>query len=244
MVFGIATGCFWHLGLQELEILRFLKQFEVDAVELVFAFPQELFDFAPTRADMLFLRSKKYVSIHAPFHETEYKNNPETRKIILALDSLAGKVGARNVVFHDDCIKDFCVFDSANFLPLIENLAFKKGVERIVSVRQTEDFLLAHKNFGFCLDIGDALVEGINPKDFLQLEKKIVEMHVHFPIMENCELKLHGSPSKTQKKFLELAKPVLSLSVPKIFEATDFFSKDKKAVEKELELAKSLACKN
>lgn len=244
MVFGIATGCFWHLGLQELEILRFLKQFDVDAVELVFAFPQELFDFAPARADMLFLRSKKYVSLHAPFHETEYKNNSETRKIISALDSLAQKVGAKNIVFHDDCIKDFSVFDNANFVPLMENLTFKKGVERIVSVRQTEDFLSAHKNFGFCFDVGNALVARINPKDFLKLGSKIAEMHIHFPQMGNGALKPHGSPSKTEKIFLELAKPVLSLDVPLIFEATDFFSKDREAVEKEIELAKSLARKN
>jgi len=241
MVLGIATGCFWQVGEEEIEILRFLKQLGgIDAIELVFAFPQELFDFRQTREDTAFLRSKKYVSIHAPFHEVEYGKGAETKKMISTLDSLVLKIGAKHIVFHSDCIKDFSVFDNVNFVPLVENLDSKEGVKRIIMVRQVEDFLQGHKNFGFCLDIGDAMLEGINPKDFLQFRERLAEIHIHFPQGFEGKMKPHGSPSKADKKFLELAKPALSAGFPIIFEATDFFSFDKGAVEKELEIVKSL----
>ena len=239
MILGISTGCCFDLGLTRIESLRFLKQFEIDAIELMFAKPQDIFDFKPTREDIAFLRSKKYVSFHAPFIDADYKNNAETKKIFSGLDSLALKVNARNIVFHVNCIKDFSLFENVDFFPLVENLNFREDAERLVTVKHFQDFFSVHKKFGFCLDIGHSFKQGIAPTEFLGLGEKLKQAHIHFLHLKKGELKPHGLPSKTEQKFLESARPILSLGIPLIIEA-DFCPEDKDFIPTEIKLLREL----
>ena len=245
MILGISTGCFWQSGLPEIKILRFLRRLpELDAIELVFAFPEELFDFRPKREDIAFLHSKKHVSLHAPFNEVEYKNNAKSKRLLAALNSLALKCEAENVVFHAHTIKDFSLFEGIDFSPLAENLVSKKGTDRLVSVQQCKDFLSSHENFGFCFDLGDSLAEKIKPKDFFALKNRLKEAHIHFPAIEKGKLKPHCLPSKTGKKFLDEVKAVPFPNVPLILEGY-FPSAEQGIAAKEIELFKTLMdCKS
>lgn len=240
MILGISTGCCYDLGLTRIDAMRFLKQFDIDAIELMFAFPKDLFDFKLSREDIAFLRSKKYVSLHAPFKEVEYENNAKAKELLSALNSLALKVNARNVVFHANCIKDFSILGQSDFTPLIENLNFRADAERLYSVKQLQDFLSAHENFGFCLDFGHALKESICPKEFLVLGNRLKQVHLHFLREKKGEIKPHGAPSKTEKRFLQQAEPFLSLNIPIIIE-WDFLPSEQHLIAKEIELLHTVA---
>lgn len=244
MILGVSTGSCFNLGLERIEALRFLKQFNINAVELMFASADDVFDFHPQREDVVFVRSKKYVSLHAPFIKFDYCDNAESKNVLRSLNEIALKFGAEHVVFHEHHIKDYSLFNNLDFVPLVENLnsASKKkdGRNRICTVNQVQDFLLAHKNFGFCLDLAHALLESIEPKDFLVLGNRIKQCHLHFPKIKNGERKPHGAPSVAEKNFLLQVKPFLVSDFPLLAE-WDFEKGKEQEIASELELLKNIS---
>jgi len=225
-------------------MLRFCRQFDADAIELTFAFPQDVFDFSPSQEDIAFLRSKKYVSLHAPFKGVAYGNDSETKRLLSALNSLSLAVGAKNIVFHDNVINDFSHFSGLDFTPLIENLGVKSTTSKTISAKQVSEFLSAHKDFDFCFDVCYVFSHSAEPKDFLVFGKRLKQVHLHFPHASNLEFSKHSLPSKAEKTLLEKTKPVFSLNVPLILEAYNFDSNDADSivieVKKELDFLRSL----
>ena len=71
----ISTGSFYLLMNDRNEIIRKIKEFSPDGIELLFAHPQYLFDFVISEENLNYLKSLKFISIHAPCKEITYDSS-------------------------------------------------------------------------------------------------------------------------------------------------------------------------
>jgi len=96
-----------------------------DGIELCFADSQYLIDFKITEENLAYLRTLKYVSIHAPWLGIRYGDNERTFIVFQKINNLYHEAGAKNVVFHADFIDSFGAFENCDFTVSIENNDWK-----------------------------------------------------------------------------------------------------------------------
>lgn len=233
MVVAISTGCCHDLKLNRLESIHFLEKYPIDGVELLFACPEELINFELDEKALNFIKHCKFVSIHMPFENVTYDKNQETQRLLGKAITLAKQINAQYLVFHPLTIKDFDSIQSNSVQVCIENMNKKEnGYKTVEEIKNT---LEKHPFLGVVLDLAHALGNNITPSDFLEIENKIKEIHVSGQWIKKEQLKEHGFLAEGTKEQLELVKPILKLTIPKIIEA-DFYPNKVPLIEKEIQL--------
>jgi len=71
----ISTGFVYKISGDMNEKIRLLRQFSADGIELNFAFSRDLINFRITPDNLEYLKDKR-VTIHAPWKDITYGNNP------------------------------------------------------------------------------------------------------------------------------------------------------------------------
>jgi hypothetical protein len=172
---GIATGNLVRVkestDLRDInDILDFVRTLDVQAVEVTYAYPEELdVEISPT--NLAFLRGLKYKSIHAPFKYV-FEDTPQTAAIVQKIKKLYDAIHADYVIMHPSKIKDMSIIKSLN--ALFENLEIGKGW----TYNELKPFFQKHQ-YGLCLDTTHAMSIDDNELDrLLTFGDRIKEVHL------------------------------------------------------------------
>jgi endonuclease IV len=232
MVVGISVGSYYDLKLSYSDSIKFIKNYPVDGIELLFATPKNLLDFEFEKEDLEFINSLKFKSIHMPFYEVEYKKDESTKLLIEKASLVASQINADYLVFHPNNVKDYLVLDR-NFKNCIENLNSKernKGFQTVNQIKQ----ILEENELGLIVDTCHSLEMNINPKDFLELKDKICGLHLAVQWKQGERIRTHGFLQENLAQ-LEQIKPLLKIDVPKIIEV-DIYPEKIPLVQKDINL--------
>ncbi len=242
----ISSGCCLDLGLNVLQSVHFLENYrgQIDGVELVFAYPNELLELEFDDKAFGFLGSLRYNSIHMPFKEVSYENDKETRRLIEKAGIICKDVKCVNAVFHPQCIQNYELIESMGFPASIENLDKKPGYEGFQTSEEIKAILDLHPRLGLCVDTAHAKSNNLDPRDFLLLNKRISSVHINTQWVRKSDnvQKEHGflvEIMEEDKKQFKQNTPFIKLPVPKIMEA-DFYPEKVSLIEKEIQLLKQL----
>ena len=135
-----------------IDVIRFIEEQGVNALELSFRTSDSLLKFKLTEEVIDLLGSFEYFSIHAPFIFSEnsiYQDDEFTRGIVLKLREFSDKLPVKGIVFHPINVNDFGFLDGLDLPMLIENMDIRKD-----SFRNVEDIkkLKEKYEFGFVLE--------------------------------------------------------------------------------------------
>jgi endonuclease IV len=239
MAVYISTGSCFNLGLNRIESIEFVGNYQVNGLELMLAYPQELLDFKLNKNDKAtaILKRFEWVSIHMPSMNVTYDNNQETKKLLAKGIELGKQINAKNLVFHPHTIKDFNILKNSSIQMSIENMDKNKNAYKTLA--EIKNTLEKYPYLGFVLDINHVLGNNLNPSDFLEIKDRITEIHVSGLWMKKGILKEHGLLAEGTKEQLEKVKPILELNKPKIIES-DFYPEKIPLIEKEIQLIKDI----
>lgn len=174
---SISTGLVYMLTQDRNDMIQRLRKFSPGGIELSFAYPQLLLDFKISQENLKYLKTLKFNSIHPPWKDIVYGNNPLTKEVLERIQDLYIKIGARNVVFHKDIKDDFGILKDFNFTVSIENDDWKKGLNTPL---QIEEELKQNPNLKFTFDFAHALTTSKDDiKVYLtKFKDRIMQVHI------------------------------------------------------------------
>ena len=175
---GFSTGSLYKLNISMDEKIALLHSLGMEAIELSFEAPKELFGYRPSIETQSLLKNFRYISIHAPWKRVGYSSGPKTEKLLHQLSYLCSKMHVKGIVLHPDIILDFQNISKANFPFLMENLAKKKYSDNLKHFEALKE----NYEFGFALDIQSAYLKDSSMKLAEELFKvmggKLRQFHV------------------------------------------------------------------
>jgi hypothetical protein len=184
---SISTGLVYRLTEDRNNMIQRLRKYSPEGIELSFAYPKLLIDFTISLENLEYLRTLKFNSVHAPWKDIVYGNNPLAKQVLEKIQDLYNKIGARNVVFHKGIKDDFSILRNFNFNASIENDDWKKGLNTVLQIEQE---LKQNPNLKFTFDFAHALTVSDNDiKVYLtRFQDRIIQVHLS---MLNKELEDH-----------------------------------------------------
>jgi sugar phosphate isomerase/epimerase len=239
MPITISTGSCYDLKLKGNDAIRFILDYDIDGIELCFAYQNDLMEFELDEDLKKRLTEKKFNSIHMPWIDFEYENNSKTIKILEKTNKLAKQVNARYVVFHPSSIKDFKVLNQLKTQVAIENLhRDDKQYSTFESIKET---LGKYSFLKLVFDTNHAFITQNNFDDYLTLKDDIIGIHAcsQWIRKKDNKEKAHGFIQEADEKQLELYTPFFKLGKPIMIEA-DFYPEKKELIEKEIKLLRKL----
>jgi sugar phosphate isomerase/epimerase len=226
---GFATGNIYRLAqnANRAILLDFVKQLGVEAVELTFATKQDLEQTVIKANTVKWLRSLRYVSIHAPFRLMR-NSKAEVVDQLDMINRLYMLINARNVIIHPNELPEQKILKRYNMRFSTENLPKKKHF----TIQRLERILRHYQNLGMCLDVSHAYLWSKHETAELvrHFSKRITEVH----ISGTYRNKDHTSLRKVTKDFIDSIKPIRTLNVPFLFEG-DVDTSSKKYFASELD---------
>ena len=219
-----ATGCFYLWSDDQNEQINLTKGFDLDGVELTFAYVKEVKNFSLSGENEAYLKSLEWNSIHAPFKYT-FGKNKESERILERFQDLYKKVNAKNFVVHPDRIEDFSQVLGKGMDVSTENLV---GYE----IGELEKILDKHPDLGLVLDVTHSAANSpTQVREIYELfHDRITEIHCSSYLYGKRHQFLH----KADKRFLNEIRVIKSLDVPLVIELN--LSKDvtKNLIKKEV----------
>ncbi|MBR9691930.1 hypothetical protein GOV06_04030 [Candidatus Woesearchaeota archaeon] len=110
-----SSGCLYKFSKRDnyhehLKVCQQLKN--IDGVELQFVNVEKVMKFKFTKKELNFLRKLRFNTIHAPLHLKEgvhmkWYNNKKCKGILKKVHEMYDQIGACNIVFHPNQVKDF-----------------------------------------------------------------------------------------------------------------------------------------
>lgn len=210
-VISFALGSIWRWKRNRADLIRYIRKLDVDGVEVTLGFKHELVSFVSSlsESDRDWLRSLRYVSIHAPFNLADkLQDEKEVIGQLVLIEKLYKEINAQNVIIHPDALPRPDLLDRCKFNVSTENLEpFKK-----ISTKDLEMIFKKYPKIGLCLDVAHAYFFGKHET------KKLVETfgdkitQIHFS--GNYKLKDHRSLRKVSKDFLSSIRPIKNLTAP------------------------------
>jgi len=229
---SISTGLVYRLTEDFNERIDMLKKFQPDGVEINFAHPQYVLDFKLSPTNEKFLKSLKFVTIHAPWREISWGKDDLSLAVLKALNELYLKIGAKNINFHVP-ITDFNQLTKYDFQASIENDDYKAATPA-KSVDELDDILKNNDKLKFVFDFAHALTvypEEI-PRFLSELGDKICAIHISYL---DKKMKDHGFLSQqNDRKLDELTKLVVASGKPLIIESVASNKTEVELVRQEL----------
>lgn len=173
----ISTGCLYRISNDKNERLKIIRKFNPQGVELCFADPKYLLSFEISPENLYYLKSLEYVSIHSP-GKIKYGKNVQSGEVLQKIEGLYNQVGAKNVVFHKECVDDLDEITNYYFTASIENNDCSKKEAK--TVEEIEEILGSHPKLKFIFDFAHALsVDSAAIPVFIEkFRDKLIQSHV------------------------------------------------------------------
>lgn len=175
----VSTGTVYKISEDMNEKIRLIGQFGQDGIELNFAFARDLLAFEATTASLSHLKNRR-VTIHAPWKDITYGENPHCRQTLDAMQKLYNQINASLVNVHFVEGQDLGVFSNYQMKVTIENEDWRKETSQ--TPEQIEALLKQYPKFGFTFDFAHAY--SISPElaaDFLKkLKEKMTQVHLAY----------------------------------------------------------------
>ena len=177
---GLTTGAVhsWTDNLEEQ--LAIMRRVGMQAIEIIFPHPQSLDEEISNQAET-WVRTRSYVSIHAPFYEDStrtpmvYDHDERTRKTIARLESWQRRLGAKAIVLHQDLVKDWSLLNASALRLALENLP----QDQAVSIEAIKEVMKNQKPKSIVLDTAHALTYNDEMIKTLINEFKNTIQHIH-----------------------------------------------------------------
>lgn len=210
----ISTGCLYRVIDDINERISKIKEFSPDGIEVSFADTQSLFDFRMSESSESYLRTLKYVSIHAPWEGVVYGNSPLSDRVLDGMGILYDKVGARNVVFHVGARDDLGILKKASFTYSIENRGWR---DELKTPEQIGEMLDQDSRLRFTFDFAHALTVSADdiPVYLDRFLDKIIQIHLG---MLNRDMKDHWFLHKYDSPKLRDLLRLIPSNIPLVLE--------------------------
>ncbi|MFH1399848.1 MAG: hypothetical protein ABIG95_07130 [Candidatus Woesearchaeota archaeon] len=101
MTIGFSTGCLYGFEMSMEDRIKFIAQSGADAIELGFAYRNELVGFRLNPAIKKLCMNFSFVTIHAPWLDIKYQGSAADA-VIIRLKQLVRDLNADAVVVHPD----------------------------------------------------------------------------------------------------------------------------------------------
>ncbi len=190
------------------------RKLNVDGIEFTIADKSDLNGLKLSKPNIAWLRSLKYVSIHAPFGLVEKSDNE--KDLINQLDiifKIYHQIRAKNVVIHPNNLPTPSILKKYRMNIAIENLPPK----RHYTIAKLKRILKKYPGSTLCLDISHAYLWG--PDETAKLIKafghKISQVH----LSGTYRKKDHQSLRITTERFNKSIEPIKKIKAPIIQEA-------------------------
>lgn len=212
---SFASGNLWRWSTSENidEVIGYLKELDVDGVELTFATKEELYGLILSDSNSSWLASLDYVSIHAPFRLISASRTMDevmTQMNIIA--NLYGEIKAQNVIIHPDelppatALKEYAMkFSTEN--PPAGSYASPADLGRL---------LHEYQHLGLCVDVSHAYLRSADETGLLIDTFRDIITQIH--LSGTCRGEDHQSLRGVTDSFLSSIEPIRTLSVPIVIE--------------------------
>lgn len=175
---SISTGLVYKFTNDRNRMIEMLRKFSPDGIEISFADPDYLFQFNISDENVEYLKTLPYVTIHAPWKNIRYSDNPVCVKTLKAIEALYNKIDAKNVTIHSLEVYDYEVLNDCKFKISTENEDCRKPGN--TTPEEIEKILNENPEFGFTFDIAHAMsVDPNHSDDFLKLTR-LQQIHVAY----------------------------------------------------------------
>lgn len=220
------------------EKIRILRQFDLDAVELMYARTDE---FEPLSDDNVeYLRSLPYVSVHAPFWHPDksrfYYEDHLAEEVVKKMRDIYDLVQARSIVFHPDRILDYCFMDEGMNIS-IENMPDRYGD----AVEYLSDIFTGHE-YSMLLDTAHAFSFSV---DYLaQLVETFRDRIEHVHLSDRRDVAGVEKDHRLVHDCDDMSRfdPIVTLTCPFIIEVALREDEPLSLLEKELRFVRSYFC--
>jgi hypothetical protein len=231
---SFATGRLWNVSNNK-DFLSKIKKFDVDGIEITLGkrfghrvIPKKYFKW---------LKSKKCVTIHAPFKMVRIAESDE--KLFAqfkAIEKSYKSVNAKSLITHPYEVPSKKIRKKLKMNFLVENMEKRRWKKRL----EFEKILEKNPEIGMCLDVSHTYT--CSPKETGRIIKKWKYRikQVHF---SNCYRSMcHAGFRKVTPGFLKSIEPLRELNVPIVLEI-DMVRNDFRKIKKEIEAAKKVLLK-
>ena len=236
----ISTGLLYRFTDDRNEMILKLRTFNPNGIELSFAFPAYLLNFNITEENKKYLLSLDYNSIHSPWKDIRYGDNPNSSRVLDAMKKLYDEIDARNIVFHKEQIEDFGVIEkmvSEGYTVSIENDDWKGGCNTVSGIGE---ILLKYPGFKFTMDF--AHTYSIDPESssvyIKEFKDKIIQVHLSLltPALNDHTFFYNHDCSFNRRLIKELE----TLDVPLILECVAQTEDEIELISREMEYIRSI----
>ena len=215
-IISLASGNIWtwdKLLKNKADQLFYFRKLKIDGMEITFSSKEDLYNFKLSSSDEKWLKSLKYVSIHAPFGLTrDADDEAEVVKQLKFIAKLYKEIKAKNVVIHPQELPRSEILNKFNFKVSIENLKPKKKF----TIPKLREILKKYPKMGFCLDVTHSYYWSKDETAELikAFGKRITQIH----FSGNYRKQEHTSLRKVSRDFLFSIEPVFEIDVPIVIE--------------------------
>jgi hypothetical protein len=218
------------------KIFDILKNYDFDGFELAFQRSKRLKNFNLSKENLIFLKSLKFNTLHAPC-DYVFTGNNKSKELLKKMESIYELINAKNIVFHTCCFQNnYDILKNYNFNYSIENEDNSK--DYFNKIKDLNNFLIKNKNYKFTFDFAhaytvyeDKIIEFIKA-----LNDKIVQVHLA-KIKINHHYFIHKSNIEDlMKKFKESISDKVIITSELCLESMD----ELKHLAKELEYLRKL----
>lgn len=215
-VFSFALGNIWKWSnsLNRNDLINYIKKLDISGVELTFPTKRELYSFRLSQSNEQWLRSLKYVTIHAPFRlYEESEDEKDVLKQINKISALYYRINGKNVVIHpENQLLESDLLTKCKFQLSIENLPKKKSIP----ISKLHEILDKYPKMKLCLDVAHAYSwSKFETKQLIEnFQNRISQIH----FSGSYRKKNHQSLKTTSKAFLFSIHPIHHLNVPVVIE--------------------------
>ncbi len=234
-IIAFATGTIWkwEKSINRAGLLDYVMKLGVDGVELTLSTKEEVYAFKPNKKQLAWLRSLKYVSIHAPFRLV--KNAADEKEIVRQLDKVQkiyALVKAKTVIIHPTNLPRKELLDKYEMRISVENLPKKRKLtlDKMANI-------IKRYNSSLCLDVTHAYFwsKDETARYVKRFKSNISEIH----LSANYKKHDHLSMRKATPIFMKSIEPLKLIDAPIIIEE-GFDDKSLKFAREEVALVRKL----
>lgn len=216
-IFSLSTGNFyqWVKSKSEYDhgyydyIIGICRKFEIDGIEIFFAFNESVRKFSINEENLRWLRSLDYVTVHAPVKFP--KKDEDAAETLERISRIYKKINAKHLIIHPVNFPRRKILDRFDFKVSTENLGRKRNIP-ISEIKK----IVEKNNIGLCLDVAHAYFWSKHEtrKIIKTFGKRITQVHFSAAFRR----KPHVSFGIAGRDFIYSARPVRNLEVPIIIE--------------------------
>ncbi|MCK4667275.1 hypothetical protein KAU33_11025 [Candidatus Dependentiae bacterium] len=215
LCFALGTIWNWTKSKNRNALIDYAKNLKVDGIEITFATKEEVYAFDITNDNRNWLKSLKYVSIHAPFNLLRGSvDEKELIKQLDIIDDIYKDINAKNVVIHPTELPEPRILNKYKFKMSTENLPPVK----IFTIVKLIDVFKKYPNMGFCLDVAHAYLWSKDKTK--RLLKKFGNRLTQVHLSGTYRRRDHQSLRTVTSNFMKSIETVFALDVPIIIEET------------------------